>query len=415
MNRQRLLDRFLQYVQIDTTAREGLDQYPSSPGQLELGRLVVEQLLSMGISDAVQDEHGIVMGTIPGNVDAPTIVFNAHFDTSPETSGAGVKPQVIESYAGGDIPLSGNPEMVITQAKCAELSELVGKTLITSDGTTLLGGDDKAGMAIMMELANTLLENPDIKHGPVRLLFTCDEEIGKGALHVDVDKVDATVAYTFDGGGHDMVDIETFSADLATVKFTGVNIHPAIAKDKMVNAIRAAGEFVDRMPHELAPEHTEKREGFLHPYTIAGGVASVTLKIILRSFDTPRLAEYARQLKHIASVVEEDVPGCTVNVEITRQYRNLGDGLRKEPRAAAYALEAHRRLGRTPVPGIIRGGTDGSQFTEKGLPTPNLSSGQHNIHSPLEFACLDEMVAAGEVGIELLKIWAEGPDDVPGL
>ncbi|MGI9515809.1 MAG: tripeptide aminopeptidase PepT, partial [Pirellulaceae bacterium] len=242
MNRQRLLDRFLQYVQIDTTAREGVDEYPSSPGQLELGRLVVNQLQAMGIGDAVQDEHGIVMGTVPGNVDAPTIAFNAHFDTSPETSGAGVKPQIIESYAGGDIPLSGNSDMVITQAKCAELSDLGGKTLITTDGTTLLGGDDKAGMAIMMELANTLLENPDIQHGPIRLLFTCDEEIGQGALHVDVNKVDATVAYTFDGGGQDMVDIETFSADLATVTFKGVNIHPAIAKDKMINAIRAAGE-----------------------------------------------------------------------------------------------------------------------------------------------------------------------------
>ncbi|MGI9517484.1 MAG: tripeptide aminopeptidase PepT, partial [Pirellulaceae bacterium] len=296
-----------------------------------------------------------------------------------------------------------------------ELSDLGGKTLITTDGTTWLGGDDKAGMAIMMELANTLLENPDIQHGPIRLLFTCDEEIGQGALHVDVHKVDATVAYTFDGGGQDMVDIETFSADLATVTFKGVNIHPAIAKDKMINAIRAAGEFVDRMPHDLAPERTDQRDGFLHPYTIQGGVASVTLKIILRSFDTPQLAEYAEQLKHIARVVEEDVPGSQVNVQITRQYRNLGDGLKKEPRAAAYAQEAHRRLGRTPIPGIIRGGTDGSQFTEKGLPTPNLSSGQHNIHSPLEFACLDEMVAAGEVGIELVKIWAEGPDDVPGL
>ena len=228
MNRQRLLDRFLQYVRFDTTAREGVDEYPSSPGQLELGRIVLKQLQELGLEDAAQDEHGIVMATIPGNCDAPTVALNAHFDTSPETSGANVRPNVIENYSGGDIPLCGDASKVITQAKCPELAGLVGKTLITTDGTTLLGGDDKAGIAIMMELANHLIENPDIKHGPVRLLFTCDEEIGRGALHVDITKVNATVAYTFDGGGQNQVDLETFSADLATITFEGINIHPAI-------------------------------------------------------------------------------------------------------------------------------------------------------------------------------------------
>lgn len=407
MNRKRLLERFLEYVQIDTTAREAVDQYPSSPGQLELGRHVLAQLQELGLTDARQDEHGIVMATVPGNRVAPVVAFNAHFDTSPETSGAHVRPRLIEDYAGGDIPLTGDPTQVITVDQCPELADLVGTTLITTDGTTLLGGDDKAGMAIMMELASHLVENPDIPRGDVRLLFTCDEEIGRGALHVDVDKVAATVCYTFDGGGRDQVDVETFSADLATVTFSGVNIHPSIARGKMINAIRAAGEFVSRLPRDEAPETTDGRDGFLHPYTIEGGVGQVVVRIILRSFETPQLGEFAERLRELAGIVEGQVPGCRIGVEVSRQYRNLGDGLKQEPRAAEFALEAHRRLGRKAVPGIIRGGTDGSQFTEKGLPTPNLSSGQHNIHSPLEFACLDEMLAACEVGLEIVKVWAE--------
>lgn len=410
MNRQRLLDRFLQYVKMDTMANDEVQDYPSSPGQLELGKLVLGQLHEMGLGDAVQDEHGIVMATVPGNVDAPVVAFNAHLDTSPETTADGVAPHVIESYDGNDIALSGNPDKVITKEKCPALAGLVGKTLITTDGTTLLGGDDKAGVAIIMELANHLIENPDIPHGPVRLLFTCDEEIGRGAIHVDVEKVNATAAYTFDGGGQNNVDVETFSADLATVAFQGINTHPAYAKDKMVNAIRAMAKFVDQLPPEVVPERTSGREGFMHPYTLEAGVAEAKLKVLLRSFDTSQLADYAETLKGIASHVESEIPGCKIDVVVTRQYRNLGDGLKKEPRAAAYAIEAHKRLGRPVVEDIIRGGTDGSQFTEMGLPTPNLSSGQHNIHSPLEFACLDEMMAACEVGVELVKIWAEGPE-----
>jgi len=402
-----MLDRFLQYVKVDTMAVDGVDHYPSSSGQLELGKLVLSHLQHIGLTDATQDEHGIVMATVPGNMDAPVIAFNSHLDTSPETTANGVKPQIIESYDGQDIPLSGDPTKVITKERCPALNDMGGKTLITTDGTTLLGGDDKAGVAIIMELANHLIENPDIPHGPVRVLFTCDEEIGRGAVHVDVNKVDATVAYTFDGGGQNNVDVETFSADSATITFTGVNTHPAYAKDKMVNAIRAVARFIERLPADIVPERTEDRQGFMHPYTLQAGVAEATMKVLLRSFDTPKLSEYAATLTKIAEQVQDDVPGCQVSVDVTKQYRNLGDGLKKEPRAAAYAIEAHQRLGREPVLDIIRGGTDGSAFTEMGLPTPNLSSGQHNIHSPLEFACLDEMIAACEIGIELVKIWAE--------
>ncbi len=407
MNQQRLLDRFLQYVQIDTTAREDTDCYPSSPGQRELGQLIVQQLKEMGISDAQQDQHGIVMATITGNVvEAPVVAFNAHFDTSPETTGKNVQPNVIENFDGKDITLSGDTSKIITSETCVELPDAQGKTIITTDGTTLLGGDDKAGMAIMMELANHLMESPEIARGPVRLLFTCDEEIGCGVDHVDIEKLNATVCYTFDGGGQNMVDVETFSADMAMVTFTGVNIHPAIAKDKMKNAMRAAGQFLDQLPADLSPECTDGRDGFLHPYVIEGGVANVSLKILLRDFETTRLGDYATLLQNLAASVQQENPGITVEVAVRQQYRNMADGLASEPRAVTLAVKAHENLGRSAEQTIIRGGTDGSRLTELGLPTPNLSSGQHNIHSPLEWACLDEMLAACEVGVEIVKLWA---------
>ena len=412
MDRKRMLDRFLQYVRVDTTAREGATTYPSTPGQLELGKLVVAQLREMGISDASQDEHGIVLATIPANNgrSKPVVAFNSHFDTSPETTGANVRPQVIEKYAGGDIPLPGNPSQIITVDKCPALKNLVGKTLITSDGHTLLGGDDKAGMAIMMELAQHLIENPAIQHGPVRLLFTCDEEIGRGVQHVDIARVAADVCYTFDGGGQNDVDQETFSADLATVGLHGANMHPGIAKDKMINAIRMAGSFLEKMPRDVAPERTDGRVGFLHPYILEGSVAKSEIKILLRSFETVELEPLAQRLREIAREVEHEFTGGRVEVQIKKQYRNMRDGLIREPRAVEFAVEAHRRLGREPKLTIIRGGTDGSQLTEQGLPTPNLSSGQHNIHSPLEFACLDEMLAACEVGIEIIELWANAAE-----
>lgn len=408
MNKQRLLDRFLQYVQIDTTAVEDSGTYPSSPGQLEMGKLLVKQMVEMGILDAHQDEHGIVYGTVPGNVDdAPVVAFNSHVDTSPETTGKGVKPNVIEDFDGKDVVLSGDSSKVITVKECPALATAVGKTIITTDGTTLLGGDDKAGVAIIMELANHLIEETDVKHGDVRIFFTCDEEIGHGVDHVDVEKVNATVCYNFDGGGQGDIDEETFSADMALVTFTGVNTHPAYGKDKMVNASRAAGHFLSKLPMELSPERTSEREGFLHPYVLEGGVASATLKVLIRDFDTSKLALHAAILHATAKEVEEECPGTTVAVEIVEQYRNMADGLVSEPRAVQYAVEAHERLGHSFRKTIVRGGTDGSRLTELGLPTPNLSSGQHNIHSPLEWACLDEMYAAVEVGVEIVKRWGE--------
>lgn len=408
MNQQRLLERFLQYVQINTTAVEDTGNYPSSPGQLEIGKLLVEQMNSMGISDVQQDQWGIVYGTIPGNVEnAPVVAFNSHVDTSPETTGKGVKPNVIENFDGNDITLSGDPTKIISAAGCSELPGAAGKTIITTDGTTLLGGDDKAGVAIIMELANHLIENPDIQHGDVRIFFTCDEEIGHGVDHVDIGKVNATVCYNFDGGGQGDIDEETFSANMALVTFTGVNTHPAYGKDKMVNASRASGHFLARLPADLSPEQTDGRDGFLHPYVVEGGVGKATLKVLIRDFDSAKLTAHANILRMTAADVESICPGTKIEIEIVEQYRNMADGLVNEPRAVEYAVEAHKALGRSYERTIVRGGTDGSRLTQLGLPTPNLSSGQHNIHSPLEWACLDEMIAAVEIGVEIVKKWAE--------
>ena len=403
------MDRFLQYVAIDTMANENTDDYPSSPGQLEIGKLLVAQMQEMGIEDAHQDSKGIVMGTVPGNTQAPVVAFNSHVDTSPDASGKNVKAQVIENFDGNDITLTGDSTKVITAAKCPELPLAKGKTIITTDGTTLLGGDDKAGVAIIMELANMLMENPEFPRGPVRILFTCDEEIGHGVDHVNIEKVNATVCYNFDGGGENVVDNETFSADLATVTISGINIHPAMAKDRMVNAIRVSARFLEMLPAEMSPETTEGREGFLHPYIVKGGVDKLTMKLLLRDFDTPMLEQYADLLHKNATAIEEEFPGAKVKVHIRNQYRNMADGLVDEPRAVKFAVEAHETLGRPCKLDAIRGGTDGSRLSELGLPTPNLSSGQHNLHSPLEWACLDEMMAACEIGSEIVRRWSKEP------
>jgi tripeptide aminopeptidase len=404
-----LLDRFCRYVRIDTQSSENAGAYPSSPGQLELGRLLVDELRAMGIRDAVQDQHGIIMATVPTTVSrsVPIIAFNAHLDTSPETSGHGVQPIVHANYDGRDIVLPKDPGKVIRVADNPELAERAGKTIITTDGTTLLGGDDKAGVAVIMETAAYLMTHRDGPHGPVRICFTCDEEIGHGVDHVDLGRLGAKTAYTLDGGGQGEIDVETFSADLAVVTITGVNIHPSIGKGRMVNAVRLAGLFLERLPRALlAPETTAEREGFLHPYRIEGGVGEVAMRILLRDFDTPRLAEQADLLRATARTLLAEYPKAKIDVKITPQYRNMADGLAKEPRAVAFAEEAMRRAGLVAKRTIVRGGTDGSRLTELGLPTPNLSTGEHNIHSPLEWTCLEEMQTAVQVLVELAKRWA---------
>ncbi len=434
MDSERLLQRFLRYVQIDTTACEGAATYPSSAGQLTLGRMLVDELRAMGITDVLQNEFGIVLATVPATrPHAPAIAFCAHLDTSPETTGAGVKPQVIRSHSGGELVLPGDPTQVIRDP---QLAQLKGATIITSDGTTLLGADDKAGVAVIMEMAAVLMEEPQRPRGPVRLCFTCDEEIGRGVEHLDPQRVAAVACYTLDGSGMATIDVETFSADLAVVTVRGVNIHPSIAKGRMVNALRVAADLVARLPRDrLAPECTEGRQGFLHPYHVEGGVGQVELRILLRDFDTRQLDLHAQQLRQAAAASMAAFPGSAIDVAIHKQYRNMSEGLAREPRAVAYAETAWQRLGATRDSGptaddgsapaqetrprlggharrsVIRGGTDGSRLTELGLPTPNLSTGQHTPHSNLEWACLDEMQAAVLWLLEICAVWAEPAGD----
>ncbi len=408
INRQRLLDRFLRYVRVGTSADPSSDTYPSSSSQRELGKMICEELAAMTVEDAHQDENALVWGTVPATDGgtSPTVALVAHLDTSPEAPGSGVMPCVVECYEGGDLTLASGD--VIEVAGCPDLRTMVGKTLVTTDGTTLLGGDDKAGVAIIMELAHTLIENPHLMHGPVRVLMTCDEEIGRGTDKIDLNKLDATVAYTLDGGGAGVIDVETFSADAAIIRFIGYNIHPAIAKGRMINAVRAAADFVASLPRDACtPETTEHRKGFIHPHSIHGGVGEATVELILRSFEVKDLESYADRLRQLAASIESHTPGLKTEVIIRRQYRNLRDGLKELPQAISLAKQAFENLGRSYTEAIIRGGTDGSQLTEKGVPTPNLSSGQHNIHSVTEFACLDEMVEAVEHLVEMLSLWSE--------
>jgi tripeptide aminopeptidase len=410
INTERLLSRFLTYVQIDTTAKPEAATYPSSAGQWELGRLLVGELQTLGLTDISQSEHAIVMATLPATSrrSVPTIAWTAHLDTSPETSGAGVRPQVWRNYDGGDLVLPGRPDCVIRRDENPELADGLGHTLVTSDGTTLLGADDKSGIAAIMEAAALLVEHPEIEHGPVRLCFTCDEEIGHGVDHVDLAKLAAVCCYTLDGSAADQIDVETFSADLATVTVRGVNIHPSIAKGRMVNAVRVAAEFVAGLPRvRLAPETTDDRQGFLHPYDVSGGVAEATIRILLRDFHTDRLGVYAERLRRHAATVAAMFPGAAIDVTVKSQYRNMAAGLAREPRAVEYAQQALQRLGRPARLGVIRGGTDGSRFTELGLPTPNLATGEHNPHSPLEWTSVEEMASAAAWLVAIAERWGE--------
>lgn len=405
-----LLDRFLRYVKLDTQADETSSTVPSTAKQLELSRLLENECGALGLSDVSLSEFGVVTATLPASQGcaAPAIAWFAHVDTSPEYSGTNVKPLVHERYAGGDIPLPGDSRQVIRVADNPDLKELIGATLITTDGTTLLGSDDKAGIAVIMSAAAHLLAHPEIIHGPVRLCFTCDEEIGRGVDHVDVAGLDVVCGYTLDSDSVGKIDSETFSADLATITVRGVNTHPSIGKGVMVNATRILSAFLSRLPtKELSPETTDGREGFMHPYHVEGSVAEASARIILRDFETAKLADQASRLKKIAAELEAEHPRCSIEVAIRKQYRNMRDGLTKEPRALAKAIEATRAAGVEPEQTIVRGGTDGSRFTELGLPTPNLSTGQHNPHSPLEWTSVEQMQTAVNVLVELAQLWGK--------
>jgi tripeptide aminopeptidase len=403
-----LLTRFLRYARLDTQAVESATTYPSSAKQLELCCMLARECREIGLADVNLSEFGIVTATVPASSGcrAPGIAWFAHVDTSPEFTAENVQPVVHAHYDGRDLVLPGDPHRVLRTTENPALTRLVGRTIITTDGTTLLGADDKSGIAVIMTAAAHLLAHPEIVHGPIRVCFTCDEEVGHGVDHVEIDKLGVVCGYTLDSEGAGRIDGETFSADLAIVKVTGVNTHPSVGKGVMVNAVRILSDFLSRLPTDrLSPETTDGRDGFLHPYQISGGVESASVRIILRDFETPRLAEHARLLEQIAAELRPRHPKARIEIEIHKQYRNMREGLAKEPRALAKAIEAVRAAGIEPELSQIRGGTDGSILTERGLPTPNLSCGQHNPHCPLEWTCLEEMQQAVDILIELARAW----------
>jgi tripeptide aminopeptidase len=403
-----LLERFTRYARIDTQAVEGATGYPSSAKQLELCRMLTGECREIGLRDVAMNEFGIVTASLPASPGcaAPAIAWFAHVDTSPEFTAENVRPIVHANYDGRDLALPGDSSRALRVAENPALKKLIGRTIITTDGTTLLGADDKSGVAVIMTAAAHLIAHPEIVHGPIRVCFTCDEEVGHGVDHVDLDNLGVVCGYTLDSEGSGRIDSETFSADLAIIKVTGVNTHPSIGKGVMVNAVRILSDFITRLPTDrLSPETTDGRDGFLHPYQISGGVASASARIILRDFETATLGDHARLLEKIAQELRAKHPRAQIEVEIHKQYRNMRDGLAKEPRALAKAIEAVRAAGIEPEMSLLRGGTDGSVLTERGLPTPNLSSGQHNPHCPLEWTCLEEMQQAVDILIELAKVW----------
>lgn len=411
MSRERLLNRFLDYVRVDTQAGPDSTSVPTTQGQLQLGATIAEELRAIGLVDVEQDATGTVYGTVPatpGYEASPVVAFNAHLDTSPETSGRDVKPRAFV-YEGGDVPLTGDPTKILRAAENPDLANCVGKTIVVTDGTTLLGSDDKSGVAVIVEAAARLIERPEFPHGPVRIFFTCDEEIGRGVEHVDLAKVNAVAAYTLDGDGAGAIDDETFDAMKAVVTFHGVNIHPSIAKGRMVNAVRALGHFLEQLPRDhRSPETTDGRDGFIHPHRILeSGVERASVEMILRDFDRTKLESHLELVRKGVAATRAAFPGLETEVEASEQYANLGAALAKQPHIVEYAEEAYRRAGISPRRTIIRGGTDGSFLTARGLLTPNLSTGEHNPHSPLEWTCLEEMEQAVTTIVELVRIWAE--------
>jgi tripeptide aminopeptidase len=402
-------ERFLRYVTIDTQSDPHSPSQPSTEKQKNLGRLLVEELLAIGLADAHLDEHGNVYATVPAtsHKQMPVICFSAHMDTAPDFSGTGVKPQVVANYQGGDIVLPGDPKQVIRVAEHPDLASQIGNDIITTDGTTLLGADDKAGVAAIMAAAQILVENPAIAHGTLKLLFTTDEEIGRGADKVDLAKLGADFAYTLDGGAAGSIEAETFSADRVDITIAGVAIHPGYALGKMRNAIKIASAIVDRLPRDAAPETTDGDRGFLHPTEISGSMEKASISLIVRDFVDAGLVEKETLLESIVREVVDAHPGSSYTFTVTEQYRNMKVVLDRTPQIVDYAVEAVRRAGMEPVMGSVRGGTDGSRFSHMGLPCPNVFCGGHAPHSPLEWVSRQDMDRAVATIVELAKLWEE--------
>jgi tripeptide aminopeptidase len=404
-----VLDRFLRYVRIDTRADDRSTTCPSTPGQLELQRVLEQELREIGLTGVELDANGYLMATIPATVDGPipTIGFVAHVDTSPEMSGADVKPLVHERWDGRDIVLPDDPSAVLRAAEQPDLAAQIGHDIVTASGLTLLGADDKAGVAAIVEAAAQLMARPDLPHGAIRIGFTPDEEIGRGADRFDVARFGAMCAYTLDGGSQGELEFESFSADVMRVTFVGFNTHPGYAKGKMVNAIKAAARFVDRLPAgRLSPETTGGYDGFVHPYQMEASVDRTSVRVLLRDFETATLREQQAIVEALARAVADETR-THVEIEVKEQYRNMRDVLDRHPEVVDRARAAIRRAGLTSIEKPIRGGTDGSRLSFMGLPTPNLFAGEHNFHSRLEWTSRQDLEAAVRVVIELARVWAE--------
>ncbi len=408
-----LLSRFLRYVQVDTQSDESSDSYPSTPGQLELLRMLKEELAALGVVNPQITEHGYVLGTIaatPTKHQAPTIAFLAHVDTAPDFSGKGVKPVVHRQYSGGAITFPDQPRLILDPASSPELLTARGKDVVTASGMTLLGADDKAGVAVIMTLVEALLSG-GIEHGEIRVCFTPDEEIGRGVDHLDPKLLGAQAAYTLDGGAPGEISWETFSADAAEVTIEGVSTHPMEARAKgMVNAAHLAGKFLAALPRErCAPETTEGRGGFIHPVRIEGRVERARVNLILRDFELAGLDYKGRIIQEICQALRTAEPAARVHCEIRKQYRNMAYWLSQDMRPVDFAREAFAAIGLEPRDLAIRGGTDGSRLTEMGLPTPNLFCGERNPHSPLEWVAVQDMEMAVQACLKLAEIWAREP------
>ena len=402
-------ERFIRYVQIDTTADPNSPSFPSSEKQKDLARILAQELKDLGLSNVEMDEWGYVFGTIPSNssnTTAPTICFCSHMDTAPDCSGTNVKPIVHRNYTGAPITLPDDPSQVITVERHSYLKEKIGDDLITASGLTLLGADDKAGVAIIMDLAQFLMSHPEISHGEIRILFTPDEEVGRGVEHLDMSKVNAPYGYTLDGGTLGDIEDETFSADAVKIVIHGISAHPGYAKNKMVNALKVGAQFIDALPtKEWSPETTSGREGFVHPVSFDGGLEQAEINFIIRDHDTSKLSDYENRLENILKSIVDKYPGVHYEFTVTEQYRNMKEILKDVPFVTDYAIEAMKRAGITPKPAIIRGGTDGSRLSFMGMPCPNIFTGEMAIHSRHEFVSVQDMQKAVNTLIELVQIW----------
>jgi tripeptide aminopeptidase len=409
-----LLERLTRYVRIDTQSTETSPESPSSPRQLDLLRLLSDELRELGAHDVTLTEYGVVLATIPATVthDVPVVAFLAHVDTTPDFAGTGVEPIVHRGYAGGDIVLPGDPSQVLSPARLPYLASKVGDDIVTASGTTLLGADDKAGVAIAMTLTRHLLRHPDLAHGEIRMCFTCDEEIGRGIHRSLPGDLRADVAYTLDGGSLGEVVCETFSADRAAVTVRGVPTHPGDARGSMVNALHLAAKIVNTLPRAtLTPEVTGGREGFIHVHEMRGTAAAVELDLLLRDFDNEALRAHGELLRQVCAAVQATEPRARITCDIRREYRNMRYWLEQDMRPVELAMQACRDLGIEPVLRQIRGGTDGSRLTELGIPTPDIFTGMQNIHGPLEWISAQDMARATEVAIRLARLWTEAPAD----